>query len=294
MPETETAVQTDPAARDTVARPASGARPRSGPLPASFRRSATLVLALIAVWWVLTEYVLQKPRIYPTPRRVAEELARIVSGEGPIGSTYAHAGATLVRLLIAVGVAFVLGTLLGALAGRVKWVFDFSNSLVWIALAVPSVVWVFVFLVVFGITDLVPVVALVVLLTAPVFIGTAEGVKSVDNELIVMARSYRASRWTRLTELYLPSIVPFMLANARIAVALGIKIVIIAEVVGLPNGIGLLVKYWTDKLYMAPVVAWGIILIGVGLLFDRFVFGYFERRVARWSAESTGAVLHVE
>ncbi|HLU52577.1 MAG TPA: ABC transporter permease subunit [Acidimicrobiia bacterium] len=244
---------------------------------------------LVVVWWVVTDLVLQKPRIYPTPQLVAGELGRILSGESPLGSTYAHAGATLARLLVAFLAAFVIGTVLGIVAGRVKSLFDFSNSLVWIGLAVPSVVWVFVFLVVFGIGDVVPVVALVVMLTTPVFLGSAEGAKAIDRELLEMAASYRADWRSRLRDLYLPAILPFMLANGRVAFALGIKVVIIAEVVGLPNGIGLLVKYWKDQLYMAPVVAWGVLLIVMGFVVDRWLFGYFEKR----SLRRTGARVSV-
>lgn len=237
--------------------------------------------ALLAVWWFLTDVVLQIPRIYPTPQLVVTELVRILSGESPLGSTYAHAGATLGRLLIAFVAAFVIGTVLGVIAGRVKSFFDFANSLVWIGLAVPSVVWVFVFLVVFGISDVVPVVALIVLLTTPVFLGSAEGAKAIDPELLGMAASFRADWKSRLKDLYLPAILPFMLANGRVAFALGIKIVIIAEVIGLPNGIGLLVKYWNDQLYMAPVVAWGVLLIALGFAADRWLFGFFEKRSLR-------------
>jgi len=240
---------------------------------------------VLIVWWISTEFLLQRDRIFPTPVNVVEELVRIASNEGPIGSPYAHAGATLARLAIAWSTAFVAGTLLGVLAGRFRWFFDFSNSLVWIAMVVPSVVWVFIFLIVFGISNIVPITALLVLLGAPVFIGTAEGVRATSPELIEMADSYKATRRQRLVDLYLPSIVPYMAANARVSFALGTKIVIIAEVVGLPNGIGLLVRYWSDSLYLAPVVAWGIVLIAVGLVADRFVFAPLEQ----WGRREPGA-----
>jgi ABC-type nitrate/sulfonate/bicarbonate transport system permease component len=74
-----------------------------------------------------------------------------------------------------------------------------------------------------------------------------------------------------------------MLANGRVAFALGIKVVIIAEVVGLPSGIGLVVKYWNDQLFLAPVIAWGLILAGLGFAADRWLFGTFERRARRHS-----------
>lgn len=246
------------------------------------------IIGLVGVWWIWAAS-LDSPRVYPTPPDVFDELVRILSGDGPFGSTYTEMWATLSRVLVAFSLAYIIGTVTGVIAGRKKAMFDFSTSLVWIAFSVPSVVWVFIFLIVFGISDAVPVLALVVLLSAPVFIGTAEGVKSVSDDLIVMAQSYRCRPIQRLTGLYLPSILPFMLSNARVAFALGLKIVLVAEVIGLPNGIGLLVRYWSDRLYMAPVAAWAIIMVTFGLIVDRFIFGYFERRAKRWTRDETNA-----
>lgn len=272
----------------TAERAARHSQPRPGgrnPAAQTARYVLPLV-ALVAVWWVLTDGVLQNPRIYPSPPDVWSELVRIASGDGPFGSTYSHAGATLGRVLVAFSLAYVIGTVAGVIAGRVKSVFDFSTSLVWIAFAVPSVVWVFIFLLVFGISDVVPVLALVVLLSAPVFIGTAEATKAISPELIVMAQSYRVTRWRQFVELFLPSILPYLLANARVCFALGVKIVIVAEVIGLDSGVGLLVRYWSDRLYMAPVVAWAIIMILLGVVADKLVFGLIERRARRWTDAS--------
>ena len=252
-------------------------------------RSSLLIIITLAIWWVLTATVMQNPRIYPTPPDVFDALLRIASNEGPIGSPYGHMWATLSRILTAFALAYFIGTFFGVIGGRVRWFFDFSTTLVWIAFAVPSVVWVFIFLIVFGISDVVPVLALVVLLSAPVFIGTAEGVKGISEDLVVMADSFRVTRLRQFAELFLPSILPYMLANARVAFALCIKIVIIAEVIGLPNGIGLLVRYWSDRLYMAPVVAWGLILVILGLVVDSVVFGYCERRAKTWTTDQTNA-----
>lgn len=266
-------------------RVAVGRKHRKG--TARLLRSTAATLAAIAVWWLVAGVWLDNPRLYPTPQGVWEALLDIASGETPLGSTWMHLGATLERALLAFAIAYVIGTVLGVVAGRVPAFFDFMTPAVWIAFSVPSVVWVFLFLLVFGISNLVPVMALVVLLAAPVFLGAAEGTKAANKDLIAMADAYHVRGWRRLVSVYLPSIVPFLLANARVSFALAIRIVIIAEVVGLPDGVGLVVRYWADRLYMAPVVAWGLVLAMVGLIADRYVIGYFERRTKRWSSVPT-------
>lgn len=253
-------------------------------------RSATLkslllnalpVAAGILLWWFVTTYILVQPRIYPTPQAVFNELIRIFDNEGPIGKPYTHAAATLWRLLIAWSGGFAAATLVGVLAGRKKWVFDFLSYPVWIAMAVPSVVWVYIFLVVFGIKETVPIMALMILLAAPVFLGTAEGVRSTPKELLEMCESYKIGTWQRLFHFYLPYIMPYMVANARVSFAYGIRIVLIAEVIGLPNGVGIVVSYWSDSLYMAPIVAWGLLLMAAGMIVDYCIFAPLQRRMRR-------------
>ncbi|WP_162409546.1 ABC transporter permease [Acuticoccus sediminis] len=247
--------------------------------------NAAPVVVGIGIWWALTTFVLVQPRLYPTPAAVVTEIVRIFSNEGPLGSTYVHAASTLMRLLVSWALAFVFGTLLGVLAGRKRVVFDFFANPVWIAMAVPSVVWVFIFLVLFGIDNIVPISALVMLLSAPVFLGTAEGVRATPPDLVEMCDSFHVGRWQRLVHFYLPSIAPYMVANARVSFALGIRIVLIAEVIGLPNGVGILVAYWSDTLYMAPIVAWGIILMAAGMAIDHLVFAPLQRRIRQESAD---------
>ncbi len=260
---------------------------------ASMSRSRQLVLnagpvvAGIGIWWAITNFVLVQQRLYPPPMLVVEEIVRILSNEGPLGSTYVHAASTFFRLVVAWLLAFVIGTLLGVIAGRKRVVFDFLANPVWIAMAVPSVVWVFILLVLFGINNAVPIAALVLLLSAPVFLGTAEGVRAISKDHLEMCDSYKVHGWQRLIHFYLPSIASYMVANARVSFAYGIRIVLIAEVIGLPNGIGILVAYWSDTLFMAPIVAWGIILTAVGMVIDFAVFGPLQRRIRKETSVPT-------
>ncbi|HYH92782.1 MAG TPA: ABC transporter permease subunit [Candidatus Saccharimonadales bacterium] len=252
-----------------------------------FAVSIVPILVAVGIWWVLT-LLLDRPRVYPTPPVVAEALAQIASGEGEVGSTYVHIAATLFRLAVAFLVSLVVGTAIGILAGRVRIVFSLIENVLWVFLAVPSIVWVFLFAVAFGISNVVPIAAMTALLTPMVIVNVAEGAKSVPSDLVEMARSYKVGRLQRTVELFLPYLVPYITSSARTAFALGIKLVVVTEVVGLATGIGYEVKYWYTRLFMGPIVAWGIVMIVIGLVVDRLVFGPIERRVSRWKGPERG------
>lgn len=245
------------------------------------------ILIAVAVWWLATATVLDNARIFPPPAAVAEHLLVIVSGaeSAPrLGSSYEHIVATLFRLAAGCALGYAVGATLGLVAGRIKGVFDFLSNIAWIAIAVPEIVWAFVFVVILGITDVVPIVAVAVLLSGIVFIHVAEGAKSFSVELGEMARSYKASTAQLITDVWLPQTVPFLLGSARVAFSLGVKLIVIAEIVGLSRGIGFQISYWHTSIQVAPIVAWGIVLIAVAMCIEYGVFSPMQRRLTRWKA----------
>lgn len=243
------------------------------------------LVGLVAMWWALA-LAFDRARIFPPPALVAAEVIRILQGEGILGSTYLHIAATLYRLFAAFAVSMVLGSVLGILAGRVPLLFDLTDNLVWVFMAVPSIVWVFIFAVGIGLSDLVPIAAVSALLTPQVLINVAEGTKAMPADLLEMSRSYKAGRRQMLFDVFLPYLVPYLAASARVAFALAVKLIVIAEVVGLSSGIGYELKYWYDRLFMAPIVAWGFVMIAIGLIVDYGVFGPLERWASRWKGRA--------
>ena len=226
-----------------------------------------------------------RPRIFPEVGLVWEAISNIIRGEGQLGSAYAQIMFTSVRLLTAFAIAWVAGIFIGIAAGRNKLVFSFVENLVWIFMAVPSVVWVFLFAVGLGLSPGVPIGAVAILLTPTFIVLVGEGAKSVPADLVEMSRSYKVTTRDRLTGLFLPFLVPYILAASRTGFATAVKVMLIAEVIGQPNGIGFEVSYWYGKLFMGPILAWGITMIVMGLLVDKLVFDRIERRVSQWKSK---------
>lgn len=258
--------------------------PRLGAIAAAI---APIILVILG-WWLLTA-ILDRPRIFPAPATIWTELLQILAGGGELGNSYGHIAATMTRLGVAFVAALVIGTLLGVMAGRIRAVFSMLENLVWICMAVPSIVWVFIFAVTFGLSEAVPITAVAALLTPGVIINVAEGSKSIPSDILQMADSYKAGTRQRLVDVYLPFLVPYVASSARVAFALGIKLIVVAEVIGTPNGVGFEVKYWYDQLVMAPMIAWGIVMITIGVIVDHGLFGTIERRVGRWKDSGRGS-----
>lgn len=244
------------------------------------------LVGFVLVWHLATTVWLDAPRIYPPPTLVLEEAVRIFSGESAVvGTSYEHLFATLRRLATAFVIAMVTGTLIGVAAGRKKVVFDLIDSALWVFMSIPSVVWAFVLVVAIGISESVPVLALLGILGPVVTLQIAEGTRSMPSNLLELADSYKVRGVDRLRHLFIPYLVPYLAGSARVAFALGIRIIVVAEVVGLSRGIGFEMNYWYSTLVLAPLVAWSLILASIGLLVDNTVFKPLEKRATRWRDE---------
>ena len=224
-------------------------------------------------------------RVFPRVEVIWAALLDIAGGKGELGHAYDQILVTSGRLVAAFGAAALLGTFIGIAAGRNKLLFSFVENLVWVFMAVPSVVWVFLFVVGLGLNPMVPIGAVGILLLPQFVVLIAEGAKSVPEDLVEMARSYKVSTLDRLTGLFLPFLVPYLIASARVGFATAVKVMLIAEVIGHPSGIGFEVKYWYGKLFLGPVIAWGITMIIMGLLVDKLIFDRIEKRVSQWKSQ---------
>ena len=125
-------------------------------------------------------------------------------------------GTTLLRLALGLGIGVAVGTVLGLLFGLCPKLEDVGMPFIHVLQSVPPVCWVVLALVWFGFNGW-PCVFIVATSTIPtVVINLSHGVRSVDPELLEMARLYRFSRRKILLHVMLPSIRPYFFSALEI------------------------------------------------------------------------------
>ena len=72
----------------------------------------------------------------------------------------------------------------------------------------------------------------------PILVNTAEGVRGIPLEVRDTASMLHVGRVERVVRIYLPAALPSIMAGLRIAVSLGLVLVIVSEFVGEKNGLG--------------------------------------------------------
>ena len=193
-----------------------------------------------------------------------------------------HLYPTLKRIGLALCFGICSGMILGILAGLIEPIRLILAPLRWILMSIPGVIIVVVFMLWFGMGTTM-VVCITATMVAPiVYVNTADGMMSVDRNLLEMAKVYHLPLRIRLTRIYAVALAGPLLSSVVIATGNGIRLVVLAEMLGANEGIGHALaisraNLQTDELYALTLLAM-LIIGGVEVLLLRPARKAVQRR----------------
>ncbi len=117
----------------------------------------------------------------------------------------------------------------------------------------------------------------------PTMLGTASGIRTIDPQLLLAARSMGASLPQRILRVIIPASIPTVLAGLRLGGALVIVGVVVSEMLTASAGIGYLVTRYRTILDSTHVFAGVLLIILLTVLFSALVRA-IERRTAVWQS----------
>lgn len=234
------------------------------------------LVAIIAVWALLALVV--GSYALPGPQDVVGILGSwLVSGrfiEPLTGS--------MTRSLAGFVLAFAIGVPYGIFAARSAGFYATTSLLLNIVLFVPTLVVVFAGLAVLGFTSPVAVPVITGIVVAPsIGVYVRDAMRDVDDDILVMAESFKATTMQRVRDVYLPHLTPALLGASRIGFTFTWKVVMLCEVFGFPGGLGFQVRTSFTTYNMPALVAWLVIFVAALLVVEQFI-RWTEKRVVRW------------
>ncbi|MGN8258937.1 ABC transporter permease [Pseudomonas sp. SMSB3] len=242
-----------------------------------------LLPGLIALLWVVaSRQQWMSEQILPAPSLVWQSALEFGSGE-----LWGHVWISLQRLVwgLLAGIAsgLLLGTWLGTSRQAQTWVLP-----TFVALAqIPTLAWIPLFMLFFGIGELLKLVVLVKAVVVPVALHTLVGVRDAQPKLREAAAVLRLPRHLLWLRMLLPAALPAFLTGTRLALATGWTSLLAVELLASSEGIGYLMV-WGRQLFMLDLVLLCILVIGlVGALLERG-FSALEKRLLHWPQPATG------
>jgi NitT/TauT family transport system permease protein len=200
------------------------------------------------------------------------------------GSMLRHAFYTLSRMLAGFALAVVIGLPLGILMGRRRAVEGFFLPLVSALMPIPSLAWVPVFILWFGLGDTVAVLVVCYAAMFPMVLNAWSGVRSVNQLWLRAAGAMGADETALFWKVMLPGTAPFIITGLRQAFQRSWIAVVGAEMITSSDwGLGWVI-YDAKEFLNADVMLASLAVIGaIGFAFERLVFGSLERAtVLRW------------
>ncbi|GEO99325.1 hypothetical protein GCM10007887_27190 [Methylobacterium haplocladii] len=263
-----------------VPEPAIAATPRAPRANGSALRwgLGLAVPVILALGWELAvRFGFAQGRLIPPPSRVGATLWQLAAS----GDLRMHVAATLIR----VGLGFAFGAGAGILAGTatatlpwLRWLIDPTLQAL---RAVPSLAWVPLFILWFGILETPKVALIAVGVFFPVYVGVSAAIASVDRKLVEVGRIFRLSKTALARRILLPAVLPATLTALRTGLGLGFLFVVAAELMGASEGLGYLLvdgqQFGKPDQILAAIISFAI----VGKLADTLLVA-LTNPLVRW------------
>jgi NitT/TauT family transport system permease protein len=243
------------------------------------RAAITLVVAA-ALYEAIARSGSFPPALLPTLPMIAKTLVTMLLD----GSMLGHASHTLSRVLFGFALAVLVALPLGILMARFRAVEGFFLPLASALMPIPSLAWVPVFILWFGLGDTVAILIVFYAATFPMLLNTWSGVRAVNPLWLRAAGAMGANEGALFWKVIIPGAFPFIITGMRQAFLRAWIAVVGAEMIAASSwGLGWVI-FDAKEFLNADVMMASLAVIGaIGFAFERLVFGSLERAtVQRW------------
>jgi taurine transport system permease protein len=247
--------------------------------------SIVTIVALLALWWLVTWLGLIKPLFLPRPQAIWFAFQQSVAGIIDNNTLWVHIGWSLMRVMSAFALAVAIGIPVGLAMGVSRVARGLFDPVIEFYRPLPPLAYLPLMIIWFGIGEESKILLIFLACFAPVALAARAGVRSVNPEQLNAARSMGASRIQILLYVVLPTALPEILVGLRIGMGVGWTTLVAAEMVAANAGLGQMVLNASNFL-RTDVVIMGIIVIG----FFAFLFEMAMRRLEAWLVPWKGKV----
>jgi sulfonate transport system permease protein len=236
-----------------------------------------LPLAVAAVWELAAAAGWIEARLLPPPSIVARALGELHAS----GDLAMHTAATLWRVAAGFALGLALATALGALTGFSTRARQLLDPTMQALRAIPSIAWVPLFILWFGIFEASKVALIATGAFFPIYLSLMTGIQGVDRKLVEVGRVYQLGPWALVTRILVPAALPAWLTGVRGGLGLAWMFVIAAELMGASEGLGYLLIDGQMIGNAAQILGALVLFALLGKLTDSLVV-LLTRRLVAW------------
>jgi len=222
--------------------------------------------------------------LFPSPWRVAQTLG----SDFRDGSLVRATAISLRRVLLGYSISLLVGVPLGIVLARNKLVEDTLGALVSAFQSLPSICWLPLALLWFGLNDRAILFVIVAGSLVSIAIAVQDGVKNLPPSYVKAALTMGTPNWRIYTQVLLPASLPSVLTGAKLGWGYAWRALMSGELLFVSLGLGQMLMQGRELADMSQVIAVMAVIMALGLFTDRVIFGSLERHVRRrWGLAQT-------
>lgn len=241
-------------------------------------RALLLPLLLLALWQLAVNRGVYSVSQLPPPLDVVaagRELQRL----GQLGP---NVMASVQRVAIGWSAGAAVAIAIGLVVGFSRVAEGLLAPTIQALRAVPSLAWVPLFVLWFGIGDLPKLLLIAAGAFFPVYTNLVAGVRQIDRKLVEVGRAYGLRGWSLTREILFPAAFPSLATGLRLGLAQAWLFLVAAELIGASRGLGFLLVDGQNTA-RADIILLSIVLLAVLGKGTDFLLARGERRLLRWS-----------
>lgn len=233
-------------------------------------RLSLRTLAILLIWlavWQTASMIVANDILLAGPADVVRSLFMQIFTQ----DFWTSIATSFSKIMFGFLLAFLSGILLGSLSFRFPLLCELLEPPLLLMKSVPVASFVILALIWAGSENLSVFISFFVVFPI-LYVNTRSGLDSTDPELLEMADVFHLSLFNRIRFLYLPALFPYLSNGCRVALGMGWKSGIAAEVIGVPSHtVG--EHLYMSKIYLATadLFAWTLTIILICLFAEQIL-----------------------
>jgi NitT/TauT family transport system permease protein/taurine transport system permease protein/sulfonate transport system permease protein len=220
--------------------------------------------------------------LLPPPTAVVSSLVQMVRS----GYLLDNVSISVLRVLCGFVLAALIAVPLGVAMALSATIHNLADPVVRLLSPIPGVAWVPIAILWFGLGDEAAIFIIAIGSIFPILLSTVQGVHDVDPRLVDAARTMGADRWQVIHRVMFPSLIPYLVTGFRTGLSFAWRVVIAAEMVGVPKGIGYMLTVGRStgqtEVTIVTMLVLGILMVTV----EELIFNPLQTYTDTWRRPS--------
>lgn len=223
-----------------------------------------------------------KPYIFPSPFDVFKTLFSLIR-DNTIGIAIVT---SMRRLIIGYVISVVIGVTLGIGIVRFKYIDENMSALILGLQTLPSVCWLPFAILWYGLNESAIIFVIAIGSIFAISMATVSAIKNIEPIYLKAAKTMGARGAKLYSSVIAPASLPTIISGMKQGWSFAWRALMSGEMLSATKGLGQVLMVGRDLADISQVVAVMVVIIILGLVIDKLIFGYLEKNVRyKWGLD---------